>query len=450
MEQIHQFDFFALSFDENGKLQNGQEWSAFKNHVGSTGATDAIFLAHGFRNDEREARGLYTEFLRTFRENMHHAAVAPALTPRRFIAAGVFWPSKAFREEFGDTGGVQSADQDAAQLEDAKQQLGELRALATTREKKARLDEAEALLPSLVDNPAAQDTFAQLVLSIVDESESDPSEGLDRIRATPGSELFDKLSAPIILPVEKRDPDEGGVTSVGGDLDGGSDSGGAQGIRGVFGSIFGKVGEFLNLTSWYVMKNRGGEVGAKGVAQCVRDLRGAHPNVRVHLVGHSLGGRLMASCAKALAQSPVVQVDSLTLLQAAFSHFGLSADNRDGTPGFFRDVVEKKVVTGPMVATFSFQDTVVGKAYAIASRLAGDNTKAVGDANDPYGGIGRNGAQNLAEHAEEPLRKAGNAYRFDANVVHCLDGSGGLITDHGDVENPNVTWAFASVVAATK
>jgi pimeloyl-ACP methyl ester carboxylesterase len=229
-----------------------------------------------------------------------------------------------------------------------------------------------------------------------------------------------------------------------------SGEGGTQGVRGFFGSVAGRVGQFLNLTSWYVMKDRSGKVGENGVAPCVRELRKEHPKLRIHLVGHSLGGRLMAACANALAKPPEVKVDSLTLLQAAFSHYGLSADNLHGSPGFFRDVIAKKVVTGPMVATFSFQDTVVGKAYAISSRLAGDNTKAVGDENDQYGGIGRNGAQNLKEFASERLRDVGSAYTLKPDVVQCLDGSGGLITSHGDVRNERVTWAFASAVAATK
>lgn len=446
MEQLHQFDFFPLTFDDNGKLTSADTWKAFNDRVVSHKPTDAVFIAHGFRNDEGEARSLYSEFLRTFRANMARSPVANALSNRKFIVGGIFWPSKTFKESFGDTGGTQSSDEDAAQLEEAKRQLAELRELAPP-DKKARIDKALQLLPCLADDPAAQDAFAEHVLSIVDEREADPSEGLDKIRSTPGSELFDKLSAPIILPLEKRGPDDGGAMSMDSGIAG--DAGSAQGITGVFGSVFGRVGQFLNLTTWYVMKNRCGLVGATGVAQCVREVRRDHSTVRIHLVGHSLGGRLMASCARALAQPPAVKVDSLTLLQAAFSHFGLSADNRNGTPGFFRDVIDKQVVKGPMVATFSFQDTVVGKAYAIASRLAGDNTKAVGDREDPYGGIGRNGAQNLTEHAEERLHDAGSPYTFKPRIVHCLDGSGGLITSHGDVENERVTWAFASAVAAT-
>ena len=451
MEQLQGFDFVPLTFDENGTLTSEDTWQALKDRVGSAdGVTDAIFLAHGFRNDVNDARALYDEFLRTFRQNMAQPGVAGALTGRRFIVGGVFWPSKTFRESFGD-GGVQSTDEDARQLAAATQQLEDLRALvgsdAAARQK---LDEATTLLPSLEDDPDAQDKFVALVLSVVDGSDLDPSEGFDRIQNTAGSRLLSKLAAPIILPTRKRTADEGGAMSIDMSGDGGAGEGSAQAIRGVFGTIFGKVGQFLNLASWYVMKNRCGVVGATGVAGCVRQLRKQHPRVRVHLVGHSLGGRLMAACAKALAQPPAVTVSSLTLLQAAFSHFGLSADNREGTPGFFRDVLAKQVVTGPMVATFSFQDTVVGKAYAIASRLAGDNTKAVGDANDPFGGIGRNGAQNLKEFASERLHDVGAPYTLKSDVVQCLDGSGGLITSHGDVRNERVTWAFASAVAATK
>jgi pimeloyl-ACP methyl ester carboxylesterase len=217
----------------------------------------------------------------------------------------------------------------------------------------------------------------------------------------------------------------------------------------VFSSIAGGLGRFLNLTNWYVMKDRSGAVGAKGVADAVRALHASCPEIRVHLVGHSLGGRLMASCAKALSDRPMLRVDSLMLLEAAFSHFGFSSNNGHGTAGFFRDVIEKKVVKGPFVSTFSAQDTVVGNAYAIMSRLAGDNTREIGDASDEFGGIGRNGPLKTAEVANFPLNAPGVAYEYKAEVINNLDGSGGLIKDHGDVTNAAVTYAFASIVART-
>src|SRR4029079_7847922 len=130
-----------------------------------------------------------------------------------------------------------------------------------------------------------------------------------------------------------------------------------------------------------------------------------------------------AACAKALCDPPKVQPDSLTLLEAAFSHFGFSPDNGHGNAGFFRDVVAKHIVKGPFVSTFSAQDTVVGKAYSIMSRLAGDNTREIGDASDQFGGIGRNGPQKTAEVATSPLRAPGAQYDYKAGVINNLDGS---------------------------
>src|SRR5262249_10380494 len=172
---------------------------------------------------------------------------------------------------------------------------------------------------------------------------------------------------------------------------------GTRGIGDVFGGIAGAVGQFLNLTTWYVMKDRSGTVGATGVAGAVRALHANHARVRIHLVGHSLGGRLIAGCTKALCVPPKLRPDSLMLLEGAFSHFGFRPDNGHGTPGLFRDVVAQRLVKGPFLATFSAEDGVVGKAYSIMSRLAGDSTREIGDASDEFGGIGRNGALNTPE-----------------------------------------------------
>ena len=218
----------------------------------------------------------------------------------------------------------------------------------------------------------------------------------------------------------------------------------------MFSNIAGGVGQFLNLTTWYVMKDRSGTVGANGVADAVRALHASCPAVKIHLVGHSLGGRVMAGCAKALSDPPTLRPDSLMLLEAAFSHFGFSPDNGRGNPGFFRDVLAKQVVKGPFLSTFSAEDTVVGKAYSIMSRLAGDNTREIGDASDEFGGIGRNGPQKTTEVARSPLHAPGTAYDYKLAVINSLDGSGGLIKNHSDVTNEAITYAFASALARTE
>lgn len=448
MQSIEGFDFFPLSFNRDGNLEQPGQFDELREHVQTSGATEAIFLAHGFRNSAIDATGLYTNFLKTFRVHMSRPELRDKLAGRKFAVAGVYWPSLAFQETFGTgEGSVMSADPSLAQMEAARAQLEQLKQTEASPELKSKLDEASKLLPRVETDPDAQDKFVTLVLSLLKDGDSDPTEGLPQIRSKPGSELFEKLSTPIILPTKRADSD-GGAMGMGEMFIPGGD-GGAQSFGSLVSSAAGRVGQFLNFTTWYVMKERSGTVGGNGVAKAVRDLKTAKPTLKIHLVGHSLGGRLMAACAKSLAQPPKVQPDSLTLLEAAFSHYGFSDNNGQGTPGFFRAVIDNKVVKGPFVATFSYQDTVVGQAYAISSRLAGDNVKAIGDANDPFGGIGRNGAQKTAESAVAAFHAPGSVYTFKPGVVNCIDGSGGFIKDHGDVTNENVTYVFASAVAAT-
>jgi hypothetical protein len=453
MESVHGFDFFRLKLDADGKLQETQTFEELKGRADAAGATDAILIAHGFRNDENDATGLYTEFLGTFRENLSRPEFQPALGARKFVVAGIYWPSKALPESFNSAeGSVQGLDEGDAEKRAVKAQLEELKSDASP-EQQQRIDSAIQLLDQVEDSTKAQDQFVDHVLSLLADSPPDPTEGLDEIRAKDGSELLEALRAPIRLPTVASSDDEGGAMAVAGTFGPGED-GGTQGIGSLFGSIFGRIGQFINLTTWYQMKNRAGVVGDRGTAKAVRDLKASRPGLKIHLVGHSLGGRLMAACAKSLA-APELQPDSLTLLEAAFSHYGFSPDNGRGAngkplPGFFRAVIDQQVVKGPLLSTFSAQDTSVGTVYAIASRLAGDDVQAVGDANDPFGGIGRNGAQKTHEALVDVLHAVGTPYgNLQAGKVICLDGSGGLIKNHGDVRNSLVTYAVASAIAQT-
>ena len=421
MRMTDGFTFFPLTFDERGTLESADEFDALvDNAKAAPPATDAIFLAHGFRNSVDDATTLYDTFLRTLRGNLARPEFA-ALASRRFVVAGVYWPSKPFRETYVDEdSGTRGLRDEREAMADVKAQLEQLKREDATPAQRRKLDKAIRLLPKLEGNPKAQDDFVELVLSLLDGSPPDTTEGLPQVRTRPGSEILADL----------RGPQEG-----------------TRGIGEVLGGIAGSVGKFLNLTKWYVMKDRSGTVGAVGVAGAVRALHAKCPGVRIHLVGHSLGGRLMAGCAKALGETPKLQVDSLMLLEAAFSHFGFSADNGRGTPGFFREVLTTQVVKGPFVSTFSAEDTVVGNAYAIMSRLAGDSSRGIGDASDQFGGLGRNGPLKTVEVATALLKKPGTPYEYRPGVINNLDGSGGLIKDHGDVTNEAVTYAFASAVA---
>jgi hypothetical protein len=446
METIQGFDFFRLHFDADGNIEHQNELDNFNQRAAF--ATDSILIAHGFRNDESDATGLYTRFLGTLRQHIDGRLHA-SLGARRFVVAAIYWPSKPFPEEVKFDGSTAGIEDELGEKEQVRTQLVELRDTVARTGQKPAIDRAIKLLDQVKGNTQAQDQFVENVFALLDGSEPDPTEGIDRVRTRDGSELLNLLSTPIRNPVPVQNSDAGGIAGLD-DVFVPGENGGTQGVGSFFGSIFGRIGQFLNLTTWYVMKNRSGVVGANGVAKAVRELKASAPEVKIHLVGHSLGGRLMAGCSKLLAQDPKLQPSSLTLLEAAFSHFGFSANSCiESKAGFFRAVVDNHVVKGPFLATFSAQDSVVGTVYAIASRLAGDSTEAIGDANDSFGGLGRNGAQRTGEAMFDKLHVAGVAYNFAPGKILNLDGSGGMIKDHGDVTNSDVTYAFASAVAAT-
>ncbi len=392
---IAEFPFCALEFGTQGEAMSPTQQDRLVEECRRSEVTDLIFLAHGFRCDADDATTLYTALLTNLRTNLSRTEFARKLSTRRFAASGVYWPSKEFREV-------------------------------------SVLDRARDVLVAASGSRHAQDQVVASALLAFKDDIDDPTEGFSQLSEVPGSELLDKLRA-------ERQPTL--------DEDGGID------CLSCATSVLGAVDKFLNLLTWNTMKNLSGLVGMIGLAEVIEVCRSQVPGLRMHLVGHSLGGRLMTACCKRLGERGTARIASLSLLEAAFSHFGFSPDSGDGQPGFFRGVVESSIVRGPMISTFSRQDSVVGTAYALASRLARDRLQSIGDSSDPYGGIGHNGARSTPESTVELLHQAGTPYSFRSAVVTCLDGSAtpervALITSHGDVTNPHVTYAVASAITS--
>lgn len=199
----------------------------------------------------------------------------------------------------------------------------------------------------------------------------------------------------------------------------------AQGAAGLGGTMR-RIG---NLASYYVMKDRAGVVGRRGLAQWLSGLPG---DVRLHLVGHSFGARLCTAAAQ------VCGADSLTLLQAAFSHFAF-AEKFDGVnDGAFRDVITGRKVRGAIAITHSRHDRAVGLAYAVASRIAGQNASALGGPEDEFGGLGRNGARRTPEAIECQCTRS----QIAVAAVHNIRADE-FIQGHSDVVKPEVAALIA-------
>jgi len=465
MERVAGFPYFEVDFDTKGRVVDPDQVAALTGHAGGGGASDLLVLSHGWNNDKAEARSLYRRLLGSMAEQL---PAVPGAAGRDLAVMAVFWPSKKFAERdlipggaagLGGAGEVSEADLRAqlAELEGAFDEEGADEALAEARELVGRLD----------DSVEARRRFVEVLRGTLlppEEVETDDETAAEvpsELHELPGDEVLDRLAEP---PEEADEPIDfeaggaaGGVGGIGGIGDPGGaggaadlDAGGAAGFGEFFGGVKEGARNFLNLLTYYKMKNRAGIVGAGGAHQTLRKIRQAAPGIKLHLVGHSFGGRLVSAAASGPGDAPALPVDSISLLQAAFSHYGF-ADRWDppkDSPGFFRRVLGGERLRGPMIVTHTVNDRAVGIAYPLASRLARQVAAALGDENDVYGGLGRNGALATPEARERELLAPGGDYELAARSVFNLKADR-FVSNHSDVTGPAVAYAVLCALGAS-
>jgi hypothetical protein len=261
-----------------------------------------------------------------------------------------------------------------------------------------------------------------------------------------GALLFARLvPAPRVPQLDAR---QGGATSLeAGDMRAEApeeERGTAAGLGSVFSGAKAAAWRLLNYATYYQMKKRAGAVGS-GLNDVLADIRMRSPDLRLHLAGHSFGARVVSAAvdgAKALRPS------SLILLQGAYSHHGLTSDYEGASDGVFHGILAKRKVAGPIAITHTKNDLAVGVVYAIASRMANDARASLGDENDRYGGIGRNGAVKLKPEqlVVTELGAPGTVYRLESGKVTNLKADA-FIAGHSDVTNAAVASLLASAIA---
>ena len=445
---------FDVEFTKDGDVFQQPQADALLAGLGPI--TDLLVLSHGWNNDKADASQLYDELLGNIDKLLDLRSQPPASVPaplrdfvdrlrdRNFAAVRIFWPSKRFTDaDLIPGGGAASAaaeTQNAAavnrildRLKDDPHQLGgEERDPARV----AAMDSAKALVPQLATTDAKKE-FIRLLRSILDRSMEEKDDASAGFFAVDAETLFQNAQAPVVAPAAPGDGVGGGS---------GLGNGGATGLGDLLSGVQAAARRIANFATYYQMKSRAGTVGSKGVADLLGRIRAAKPAIRIHLVGHSFGGRLVTAAAYGLPAN--TDLITMSLLQAAFSHNGLSNGfGEDKEKGFFRALVDEKRISGPVIITHTKNDKAVGIAYPLASRIAGQNAAAMGDQNDPYGGMGRNGAQNTKEADNQfTLGLPGTSYSFEKGKIHNI--SSDLIQDHGDVRRIEVAYAILSAAGS--
>lgn len=428
---------FDLMYDTTGNLVDPSSQTDLIAWLASDegkGTTDLALISHGWNNDINDARKLYSDFFAAMAQVQKSQNIAQ---DRKFAVGAIFWPSKKFADSDLIPGGAASLSPSLdAQLNAQLDQLKII--LAADPTAAAKIEHAREQIAKLDVSQSAQDDFVFALVSSLPAPRGEKDEGLDDAMSTlkagaPGHVVLDRLSVPD-FPAFPPPADSGGH---------------ALGIGAIIDGIKAAACRLANYFTYYTMKDRAGTIGRVGVQQTILALQKASPNLRIHLIGHSFGARVVTSAANSLADAKTIA--SMLLLEAAYSHYGLAKDwDQKGHDGAFRSVVGMPKIGGATLITHSVHDTAVGVAYPLASRIMNQVAAALGDANDKFGGMGRNGAQKTPEAFDDVLLDIGGKYAPlpEGKTIRNLNGDGPLpkptINDHGDVAKPEIAWAWLS------
>ena len=412
MADLSGFPYAELEFTKQGAVADPAQVAALDALLEARTPADLLVISHGWNNDMDEARSLYARFLASLR------AVAGA-GDRGIAVLGVLWPSKRFTAHELIAGGAASAAGDGH----VRAALDRLAAALDDPAAAVALEEARALIPRLEDEATARARFADLVRSRLTREAADGEDASRELFDASGEQLMTRLRAPDVLA-----PPGGG--------------GGAAGLGDLLADAKAAAARLANFGTYYEMKARAGLVGRSGLHPVLKAVQDKRPQLRLHLVGHSFGARLVTAAASAGG----VRVDSVSLLQGAFSHYGFAQRWDGAADGLFRPMVTGGIVAGPTLITHTRNDTAVGEAYAIASRIAGQVAAEVGDAADRYGGLGSNGALKTPEADPGRLLPVGGDYGFQPGRLRNLIADE-FVADHSDICGPEVAYAVLTAVA---
>ncbi|AVH59623.1 MULTISPECIES: serine-threonine protein kinase [Streptomyces] len=382
--------YWELTFDAEGDV-DGRQRDRLLKEVAQRKVRDLVVFAHGWNNDRSVATRLYSRFFEPF----------PGLAPSaRLGYVGVVWPSMRFSDEpIPDLPASVAADVSGGGAgqpvldENTRHALLEVfPGRATVVEQIARLLEQQP------DEGASLEEFGRLVRLLVEIRPQGPQ----------ASFAADTLAEG----VPESDPEMlfGDMATVCGEFAQALAEAGTPGAAAdqevphtsfALPRLWDGAQELLRQATYYAMKRRAGTVGERGLGRAIGQLAKAAPDVRVHLVGHSFGGRLVSFALRGLPEG-VRSVKSVTLLQGAFSHYAFAARlPHDPRASGVLDGQQNRI-DGPLVCCYSHFDSALGTIYPLASRIAGDSRTATADfgigraLGAKWGAMGHDGVQAVA------------------------------------------------------
>ncbi|MFI1174563.1 serine-threonine protein kinase [Streptomyces melanogenes] len=374
-----------ITFDADGDASPAERAALAELDV-----TDLVMFSHGWNNTPSVATGLYRHFFTPFPGLL--AEAGPAGAGVRLGYAGIVWPSIRFADEqipnFPHTAlavepgaGLDTATVDALKRAFPGQEVT-----------------VDALARLLDEQPDSEEAFRQFGL-LTRELVTDDGESSGFADDTVG----DGAGAAALLTDEMLGLCREFTLAL-------SDTGmrvepGPPGPSFSLGNslkhLWNGAKEVLRQTTYYEMKRRSGKVGQLGLGPLLGELARTRPAMRIHLVGHSQGGRLVAFALKGLPEG-ARNVKSVTLLEGAFSHYAFAERLPSGLSGSGALAALHRRVDGPVVSCYSRFDTALGVIYPLASKLAGDYQGLL-QLDRRWWAIGHDGIQSVAPCTELTL-----------------------------------------------
>ncbi|HEY6922725.1 MAG TPA: hypothetical protein VI653_04590, partial [Steroidobacteraceae bacterium] len=334
--------YYLIAFDEHGAERRETDGTLLSETVMSKVgvASDVFLISHGWQGDLPAAIEQYDRWVDAMaRQTFDLEAIR--LRRGRFapLIIGWHWPSRLWGDETlpaSGGGSLLSARGDVdAMVEDCAKQIADTskaRAAIRTVLSAATSMEPVTLTPAL--NDAYATIFAESGLSNAG------------VQGAPGTDQ-DGFDPQAIIADARAARGTGVPGLLGSDDD----------LRSVFLMP-------LRQLSFWKMKDRARLFGETGAHRMLSSLQQAAPSARFHLMGHSFGCIVVS--ASVAAQPPLLRpVDSLFLVQGALSLWSYSPDipYAAGIPGYFNQIIKRKLVSGPILTTRSIHDTAVRQFY---------------------------------------------------------------------------------------
>jgi hypothetical protein len=438
MEEIAGKPYWRISFDSGGGPADSVG-DQFISEVGLSRISDLFVFSGGWDTSASRAEDLYNDMF----PRLDAAAARSSLTSTGY--AGVFWPSIGFPDPAparltalpadqvasnpGMVDAVLSGAEIATTLAQFYPEVGDVTAL---NQMGALIDQGlSAAVNGAPYDSGQQDRVEQfhalletLVRSTIDAAEDRGEEPL--ISSTTPVQDYARIAHVM-----------GSVPAVA--------KLGLVDLR----NIWNGAKEALRIASYYEMKGRAGNIGEFGLGPTLARLHTASPSVRVHLIGHSFGARLVSYAIRGITSRDHSPVASLCLIQGAFSHWSFTPGPNMpwGGPGGLAGYADR--VAGARVSTFSKYDWAIGHWYPRASFLSQtDNSLAMQLTGAPsqWGGLGADGYQGVDPAVDLDIDtdglpyslKSGQFYRINAEAVIRDTSQSAFSGAHSDIRHDEV------------